>query len=196
MDFNAIIKRAINVITKPNDEFQAIKGEKMTIADMYVKYAIFLAAIPAIARFIGLLLLPFGTRLFGRFLIGSILLYVLSLGGLYVLAFIIDTLAPNFGGKKDINSSLKIAVFSYTAAWIGGILYIIPSQPFWILAGLAGIYTLYLLYVGMKNLKEVPQDKMVGYYVVTIIAAIIIFFIIGLIVSTIIWGRFGGYFYM
>lgn len=40
----------------------------------------------------------------------------------------------------------------------------------------------------MKSMKEAPADKMTGYFVVTIIAAIIIFFIIGFIVATVAFG--------
>jgi len=166
MDFNAIIKRVIAIITKPKEEWEVIKNENMTIADMYMKYALILAAIPAIAGFIGWVAigrsLGFGTFRIpaGRALIWAILLYVLSLVGVYILAVIIDALAPSFGSKKDMNRSMKVTVFSYTAAWIGGIFNLIPALA--IIGAIAGIYTLVLLYIGMKSLKEVPQDKMVG----------------------------------
>lgn len=196
MNLNAIIKRAINLVTKPNDEFQAIKGETMTIADMYMKYAIFLAAIPAIAGFIGFCVVgvSFGFGTFripmGRGLIWAILQYALSLGGVFLMAFIIDVLAPSFGSKKDMVNSMKAVVFSYTAAWIAGVLYIIPSIA--ILAAILSLYTLYLLFIGMKQLKEAPEDKRVGYYVVSLIVAVVVFFLIGWIVRAIAFGAGAG----
>lgn len=192
MDFNAIIKRAIAIITKPKDEWEVIKNETMTIADMYLKYAVILAAIPAIAGFIGWVAIGksigFGTFRIppGRALIWAILTYVLSLAGVYIFALIIDALAPSFGSKKDMNRSMKVTVFSYTAAWLGGIFYLIPALT--IIGALVGIYTLVLLYMGMKSLKEVPQDKMVGYYVVSLIVALVVFFLIGFIASRIAFG--------
>lgn len=194
MDFNAIIKRAIAIITKPKEEWEVIKNESMTIADMFFKYAIILAAIPAIAGFIGWVAIGrsfgFGTLRvpFANGLVWAVLTYVLSLGGVYLMAFIIDALAPSFGSGKDMNRSMKVAVFSNTAAWIGGIFNIIPALA--IVGLLCGIYTLVLLYMGLKSLKEVPQDKMAGYFVVTLIVEIVIFFIIFFLASRIAFGGF------
>ena len=199
MDFNAIIKRVIAIITKPKAEWEVIKNENMTIADMYLKYAIVLAAIPAIAGFIGWVAIGksfgFGTIRIpvGRGLIWAILTYALSLAGVYIFALIIDALAPSFGAKKDMNRSMKVTVFSYTAAWIGGIFNLIPALI--ILGAIAGIYTLVLLYMGMKSLKEVPQDKMVGYYVVSLIVALVVFFLIGFLASTVAFGAAASFMY-
>lgn len=192
MNFSAIFKRVIAIITKPNDEWQVIKNETMSIADMYTKYAIFLAAIPAIAGFIGYGLIGisvgFGTiRIpIARCLIWSIFMYVLSLAGVYLVAFIIDALAPSFGSQKDMNRSLKVAIFSWTPVWIAGILYIIPSIA--VIVWLASLYSLFLLYTGMKHLKEPAQDKLMGYFIVTLVVTIVVLFLIGFIVSTVAFG--------
>lgn len=192
MDFNAIIKRVIAIITKPKDEWEVIKNEQMSVADMYTKYAIILAAIPAVFGFIGWVavgksVMGFTLRVpVGRALMWAIFTYVGSLVATYILAMIIDALAPSFGAQKDMNRSLKVTIFSYTAAWVAGVFYLIPSLG--ILAMIAAIYTWYLLFLGMKSLKEAPAEKMTGYFVVTIIAAIVIFFIIGFLVATIAFG--------
>lgn len=198
MDFNAIIKRAIAILTKPKEEWEVIKNESMTIADMYLKYAIILAAIPAIAGFIGWVAIGksigFGTVRIPvmNALIWAILTYALSLGGVYLMAFIIDALAPSFGSKKDMNRSMKAVVFSYTAAWIGGIFNLIPALS--IVAFLCSIYTLVLLYMGMKSMKEAPQDKMMGYYIVSLVIAVVVFFIVFFIAANIAFGSVGASF--
>jgi hypothetical protein len=197
MDFNAIIKRVIAIITKPNDEWTVIKNETMSIADMYVKYAVIVAAIPAIAGFIGWVVIgrSYG---FGTFrmpvanaLIWAILTYALALVSVYIVAFIIDVLAPSFGAQKDMNRSMKVAVFAATAGWVGGIFGLIPTLA--ILGMLCAIYGLYLLYTGLKSLKEPPQDKLVGYFIVTLIVSIIIFFLIGFIVASVAFGSARGF---
>jgi hypothetical protein len=198
MNFNAIIKRAIAIITKPNDEWQVIKNETMSIADMFTKYAIILAAIPAIAGFIGYGLIGisvgFGTfRIpLGRCLIWAIFMYALSLVGVYLTAFIMDALASSFGSQKDMNRSLKVVVFSWTPVWIAGILYIIPSIA--VIVWIASLYALFLLYIGMKSLKEPPQDKLMGYFIVTLVINIVVLFLVGFIVSTIAFGSARAFF--
>lgn len=192
MDFNAIIKRVIALVTSPKTEWEKIKNEPMTTADMFIKYAIILAAIPAIAGFIGYSVIGisfgFGTVRVpvGTSLVWAILTYILSLAGVFVMALIIDALAPSFGAQKDMNRSLKVVLFSYTATWVAGILYIIPSLA--ILVGLVSLYTLYLLYVGMEILKEPPKEKLMGYFVVSLVVAIVVYFVIGLIVSRVAFG--------
>lgn len=193
MDFNAIIKRVIAIITKPNEEWEVIKNESMTVGDMFTKYAIWLAAIPAIAGFIGNALI--GTSVMGftvrwpiaNALIWTILMYVLSLVGLFVAGFVIDALATTFGSQKDMVSSMKAAVFANTPVWIAGILYIIPALA--ILVMIAGLYALYLLYLGIKIVKNPPQDKAMGYFIVVLIVYIIVFWLIGFIATTVAIGR-------
>ena len=45
----------------------------------------------------------------------AILQYLLSLASVFVLALIIDALAPTFGGTKNQVQALKVAAYSNTA---------------------------------------------------------------------------------
>jgi hypothetical protein len=192
MDFNAIIKRVIAIITKPVDEWEVIKNETMTVSDMFLKYAIFLAAIPAIAAFIGFALVGISLGPFGSFripivnsLIYAIVTYVLSLVGTYVVGMVIDALAPSFGSAKDLTRSMKVAVFASTATWVAGIFLIIPSLS--VIAWVGSLYGIYLFYLGLKSLKETPQDKLIGYLIVTIIIAGVIVWAISFIPNKIVF---------
>lgn len=192
MDFNFIIKRAIGIITKPVDEWEKIKGEQATVAGIFLNYAIILAAIPAIAGLIGWMIIGrsfMGITIripFVRSFMWSILMYVFSLVGVYLLALVIDFLAPNFGAKKDIVDSTKIAVYSSTPSWVAGAFYLIPALG--MLAMIAGFYSLYLLFLGIKDIKAPQGDKATPYFAVVIIVYIVIAFLISFIVGTIAFG--------
>ena len=95
-----------------------------------------------------------------------------SIVSVFILAFIIDALATNFGSEKNFNKSFQVAAYSATAGLVGGIFLIIPGCI--ILAILASLYGLYLLYVGLPVLKKTPADKAVNYFVVVFVAAIIV----------------------
>jgi hypothetical protein len=97
----------------------------------------------------------------------------------FVLSFIIDALAPTFGAQKNRAQALKVAVYSYTAAWVAGIFMIIPALG--ILALLGSLYGIYLLYLGLPRLMKNPEEKSAGYTAVTVIAAIVLGFIISVI---------------
>ena len=189
-----LVDRVKNLILAPAKEWEVIKGESWTVADLFTKYAIILAGIPAIAGLIGYSLFGFSYG-FGSFklpigtsITWAVLTYILSLVGVFVLGFIIDALAPSFGSTKDLVASLKVAVFSSTPGWVAGIINIFPSLS-WI-AAIASIYGLVLLYMGLQIVKVVPKEKMMGYFVVILIVAILVYVVIAAIIGGIV---FSGY---
>ncbi len=104
--------------------------------------------------------------------------YILTLVGVYILALIIDALAPTFSGEKNINQAFKVATYSYTPGWLVGIFAIIPTLS---ILGILGLYGLYLLYLGLPVLMKSPKEKSLGYTAAVIVAAIIIFVVIGIV---------------
>ena len=190
-----LVDRAKNILITPKTEWEVIKNEQTTTADLFTKYVMILALIPVIATFIGQSLIGVSLGPFGSYkipvsngLIYAVVYYILSIVGVYLVAFIIDALAPSFGSTKNMDASLKVAVYSYTAAWIAGIFGIIPILG---ILGILGLYSLYLMYLGLKIVKDTPQDKLIGYLVVVIIIAIVIYFVIGMIVAAIALPSFG-----
>ncbi len=190
-----LVDRVKNILITPKTEWEVIKNEQTTTADLFTKYVMILALIPVLATFIGQSLIGISLGPFGSYkipvsngLIYAVVYYILSIVGVYLVAFIIDALAPSFGSTKNMEASLKVAVYSYTAAWIAGIFSIIPILG---ILGILGLYSLYLMYLGLKIVKDTPQDKLVGYLVVVIIIAIVIYFVIGMIVAAIALPSFG-----
>jgi len=184
-----LVDRAKNIILSPKTEWEVIKHEPLTVNDMFTQYAVILAAIPAVASFIGNSIIGHSFfSLYGRTpifagLVQSIFMYMLSLGSVYLLAYIIDMLALKFGASQNMEESMKVAVFTATASWIAGIFNIIPAISF---LSFVGIYGLYLLYLGLRTIKQPPEDKLIGYYVVTLLVAIAIYIVIGVIVGVVV----------
>lgn len=190
-----LIQRVINIITKPKEEWRVIASEKPDTTKLLVGYALILAAIPAIASFIKFGVI--GVTYWGytsRSIAGGIqygLVQLLSaLIGVYILAWIIDLLAPSFDSRKDFGRSLQLAVYSTTPQWLAGILLILGTSMS-ILVLVIGLYAIYLLAVGMPVIKETPKEKVVGYVVVTIIAMIVLTFVVALIIGAIVGLFFG-----
>lgn len=171
----SLIARAQGILMKPNEEWAVIENEPATVGSIFTSYVLILAAIGPIATVIG-------QQVFGiagiykpsiTFSVTTAAVgYVMGLVGIYLIAFIIDALAPSFGGTKDMVRAMKAAAYSWTAAWLAGIFQIIPQLA---ILGLVGLYSLYLLYLGLPRLMRVSADKAVGYVVVTVIAAIIVY---------------------
>lgn len=187
-----LVARVKGIIMQPKSEWRVIDGESTTVSQLYTGYIIPLSAIPPIASVIGLSIFGISLPLLGTYrvplgsaLTSAITQYVLGLVGIYVLALIIDALAPTFAGQKNQIQALKVAAYSSTASWLAGIFALIPGLR---ILGLLGLYGLYLLYAGLPILMKAPAEKAMGYTVVVIICAIVIFVVIGAIA-----GRFVSY---
>jgi hypothetical protein len=188
----SLVERVKNILTTPKTEWTRIDAEPATIGSIYSSYVLILAAIGPIAGLIGQQV--FGIGAFGiswkpsiAYSLGSaVFAYVISLVVVYVLAIIIDALATSFGGTKDQLKAFKVAAYSMTPGWVGGIFAIIPMLA-WI-GMLFGLYGLYLLYLGLPRLMKAPEDKAVIYTVVVVVAYIVLtaiaLFIVGALVAT------------
>jgi hypothetical protein len=180
-----LIQRVKRILVSPRAEWEIIDTEPTTPAALYTGYVLPLAAIGPIAQIIGYsvfgITVPFmGTYRvpIGSAITSAIVSYILTLIATYVLALIIDALAPTFNGQRSQIQALKVAAYSSTAAWVAGIFALIPGLR---LLGILGIYSLYLLYLGLPVLMKSPREKALGYTLVVILAAIVLFMIIGVI---------------
>jgi hypothetical protein len=54
---------------------------------------------------------------------------------------------------------------------------------------LAGLYSLYLLYMGFKPLMKTPDDKVMTYFVVSLVVMVVVFFVISTILTRMIIGN-------
>jgi len=173
-----LVERVKRILLQPKQEWEVISGETATTADLYKSYAIPLAAIGPVASIIGMSIfgmgMPFGPAFRVPMITAvftAVVHFVLALVGVYVLALIIDFLAPTFSGEKNPGQSLKLAVYSSTAAWMAGVFVIIPALGF---LGITGLYSLYLLYEGIPVLMKTPREKALLYTVAVAVAAIVV----------------------
>jgi len=187
MDFGKIIERIKAILTTPRTEWPAAAAEPATVQSLYAGYIAIVAALPIIAGFIKGSLI--GTSAFGitvrtpigMGIVGMVLHYVLALVIIYVVALIINALAPTFGGQKDMVQALKTVAYAWTASWIAGIAVIVPWLG-WLIAIAGAVYAIYLLYLGLPHTMKCPPEKAGGYTAVSVIIAIVLSWIVGAIV--------------
>ncbi|CAN5157353.1 hypothetical protein BH10PSE4_BH10PSE4_20970 [soil metagenome] len=193
-----LVGRAKRLLLTPTSEWERIDTEPATIKGLYVGYVCILAAIPPIASLIGGQL--FGHGMFGihvkpalvPLIVSALVAYGLSLLSVFILALIVDALAASFDGQKDRLQAFKVAAYSYTAAWVFGVLGVFP--PLTMIAALASLYGLYLLYTGLPKLMKAPKEKALGYTAVTVICAIVLSIVVGVIVASVAgMAAFGAY---
>ncbi len=191
-----LAERVKAICLKPKETWGVVKGEQTTVKELFTSYAGILAVIPPLAILIGFSIVGVRVPLVGTWrqpllngLVHAVIYYILSLVGIYVTAYIADRLAPKFGSRQDLTSATKAVVYSMTPVWIVSILYIIPSLS--ILVMVAGLYSLYLLFLGLPAMMDTPPEKRAGYVVVVIIVSIAVMFIISLIARMFVGGHAG-----
>jgi hypothetical protein len=179
----SLITRAKAILLSPKTEWGVIDSEQATIGSLYTGYVMPLAAIPAVAGFIGWGFIGVSGYRWGMgFAITmSVVQYAVALVSTFVLALIIDALAPTFGGQKSQIQALKVAAYSSTASWVVGIFMILPALG-WL--AILGLYSLYLLFLGLPRLMKAPQEKAMGYTAVVIVCAIVLYVVVGGITAT------------
>ena len=116
--------------------------------------------------------------------------YLGSLVVVYLMALIVDALAPSFGGRKDFLSALKLVAYGCTAAFVGGIFNLMPSLS--VLGLLAAIYSIYLLYLGLPVLMHCPAEKAPAYTAVVVVSGIVIGLVFGALSAALTPGSWGG----
>ncbi|HUJ89770.1 MAG TPA: Yip1 family protein [Syntrophorhabdales bacterium] len=181
-----LLRRAQDILLRPKETWPVIKSEEMTIAGIYKSYALILAIIPAAAQAIGLVFI--GTSFIGiRYrpsldstLGHAILSYCAFLASLYIVALVINSLAPKFSSQKNLTNAFKLVAYSWTPTWMAGILLLIPSLAW--LANLVSLYGLYLLYHGLPILMETPREKATVYFLsAVVLSAVLIGFIFSVV---------------
>jgi hypothetical protein len=172
-----LVSRVKNILLDPQNEWRVIDGEQDPPGVILKSYVAILAAIPVVCGFIGASIIGVGPYRTGFVLglISAIIHYVLTLIGVYVIAFIIDALAPTFGGQKNFNSAFKVAAYAPTAAWVAGVFALLPVLS---VLTILGLYSLYLFYIGLPALMRTPPERAIGYVLAVIVCAIIVWVLI------------------
>ncbi|MEQ1541103.1 MAG: Yip1 family protein [Novosphingobium sp.] len=191
----SLIERAKAIILKPADTWPVIAAEQTSSGEIFTRYAVPLAAIGPVASFIGGQV--FGISAFIATYRPSLMTgltmavtsFIMGLISLVVVALIADFLAPKFDGQSNRTNAFKLVAYSMTPAWVAGILGIFPALA--VLGIIAGLYSIYLLYLGAAPLMKVPQDKGVAYTAVTIVCAIIARFVATTVAASV-TGLLGG----
>ena len=168
-----LVERVKNIILTPKTEWPVIAGEPGDVGYLFGNYVAILAAIPAVCGFIGRLV--FGAPIFLS-LILAVVGYVITFVSVYIVAWIVNLLAPTFSSQKSFESALKVTVYSYTPAWLAGVFLLIPVLGF--LEFIASLYGIYLFWLGLSPVMKTPPEKTILYTITVVVCWIVLWLLI------------------
>ncbi len=156
--------RLLGLLFRPRATWALIARAPVEPRQLILRYAVPLASVQAACEVVGVLVFGFNIANIGvhmsvvGLILGAAANLVLTIAAVVVLAVVVDRMAPAFGGVRDRRAAVNLVVHAATASWVGGLSGIYPSLaiPVGILAGL---YSLYALYLGLPTLMRVPEDR-------------------------------------
>jgi uncharacterized membrane protein YdcZ (DUF606 family) len=181
-----LINRIKNIILTPKIEWPVIEAEPTTIAQLYQGYVVPLAAFSALMSFVHISIIGVGSSRMPLLsgLAYALVSFILGLLGLYVVGWVIDMLAPTFSGQRDRRQALKVAAYAFTPGAIGAIFVLLGALGA-LLHLAAGIWGIYLLYLGLPVLMRSPREKAPAYAGAVIVCAILLFVLFAIIMSAV-----------
>ena len=175
----ATLARIRNIVLTPKTEWRVIEHEPISIIQLYVGYVMPMTAFAAIMSFFRMSVVGVSLPLGGTIrtpmssgLVSSVVTFILGLLGLFLVAVIINTLAPAFSGGRDGRQALKTAAYALTPAWLGTALSFLPLGG--VLQLIAGIYGIYVLYFGLQVMMHAPQPKTGRYTAAVVVCTTLI----------------------
>jgi len=178
----ALVGRVQRLLLSPSTEWRVIEGESASMGELYRSYVLPLVVLSAASSALGSLFIGLG---FGFALRSFVFSVLFGLAGVYVLALIVDALAPAFGGRKNPDRAFKIAAYAPTAGWLASVFSIIP--PLAILS-IVGLYSLYLFFVGLPILMKASADKALFYTFAVVGCCIVFALVLSLILMPVLLG--------
>lgn len=188
-----LMNRAKQIVLQPKETWNVIASEETTVSKLLTSYVLPLALIPAIASFIGFGIIGFSAGYFGRAaslewgINQAVTSFIGTFLGIWVSAWVISQLAPKYGVTLSMSDAVKLVAYSYTPSMLAGIFYLIPALTILVIVG--SIYSLYVLYLGFQPITKVNSEQQTSYFVISLIAIIIVFvaisFVLGIILTTI-----------
>ncbi|MCB1757377.1 MAG: DUF1282 family protein [Gammaproteobacteria bacterium] len=193
-----VLTHVFGLFTNPKREFETIRDEECTVKDCYMSHVFILAAIPAIAGFIGATQIGWKPGLSSmtaaKLTMGSAFLmclaaYFAALVGIYIIGRSVYWMAETYGIENP-NQSRCIALVAYVATpmLLAGVLGFFPSLWLYMLGLLAAIaYSTYLLYTGLPVVLNLPGDR--GFLFSSAVLTVVLVVFVGILIATaILWG--------
>lgn len=162
-----VLNHVWGLFFQPKKEWKSIKGERCSIGKCYCSHVLILAAIPAIAGYIGTTQVGWS---FGGFEVHklttqsalqiAVLTYLTMLVAVFSLGKAIHWMGQTYGSKQTLPQAIALAAYTATPLWLMGFFFLYPVLWVNMLIGLPALaYTVYLLYTGVPVMMSVSQER-------------------------------------
>lgn len=158
--------RIKGLLFAPDAEWSLVARERADMGALFVYVAV-LAAVPAVARFLGDFLVGVstvnGTVLrvsLDAGLVGAAVDYAFAFVAVTAVALVVNLLAPRFGSKPNYPDALKVTAYSFTPYWIVSVCFVFPGLRF---LSVLGLYGFFAAWTGLIRVMRSPPEQALRY---------------------------------
>lgn len=191
------MKHFIGILINPHQEWARIRDDNRGVAGHYLSYLVWIAILPPLAWWYGASQIGWelGDR---RILLTSasaaqimVLFYTVILLSIGFLGYMIYWMAKTYDGKNNqISRGISVAAYMCAPMFLTGLTGLYPVL--WldmILGTLAAAYTLYLLYIGIPIVYDMPKER--GFLFASATVAVGLVIMVALLGTTVILWEMG-----
>jgi hypothetical protein len=169
---SGLFGRMKGMLFSPGAEWALIATEVTPARRLYTNYIVPLALLDALVGFIHVTSGPVHVPFSGG-VITALLVFGFGLLGIFLVAWIIDAVAPFFGAVRDRRLASAIAAYASTPIWIATVF--VPFPTLWApLQVLAVAWHTWLLYLGLRLLIKAARDRVLGYATTVVLCTILL----------------------
>ncbi|MCX2780766.1 Yip1 family protein [Microbulbifer thermotolerans] len=192
-----LLSHTIGIFTHPDKEWKAIRADHLSFAQVFFSHVPILALIPTIAGYIGVTYVGFElgghlTKLTSQSAaLLAVVTYFAIVLGIYLLGEFINWMAKSYGVEGDEPrrhyEGTALAVFVTTPIFLASFVLIYPHLWLTVIVfGLAGTYSIYLLFEGIPILMNMNKER-AFLYACAVVTVALVMMVTVMIGSVILW---------
>ena len=185
------------ILKDPKNEWALIEEEHYSAKTVFLTQISILAAIPAIALYIGVTQVGWSVagqepvRLASSSALGSAVLFYFAMwGAVAFIAACMHWMEKTYGGEVLLDECLVLTTVTATPLFLSGISFLLPIL--WLnvaVAGAALVYSVYLLYSGTSRVMKIDEDR--AFMFASSVLTVALCTLVGMLAASVIaWSHF------
>ena len=189
------IQHMMGILYHPKTEWAHIRKEHYSAMHVFLSQISILAAIPSVSLYIGTTQVGWSIT-GGEFIkldamsaaMAAIAFYFAMWVAVGFIAYAIHWMEKTYGGNVAFEECLLLTTFTATPMFLSGLVGLYPMLWLNVFVGLAAvIYSVYLLYVGVPIIMQIPEDR--AFFFSSSVLTVGLCVLVGLLATTaVLWG--------
>jgi len=191
------MKHVFGLFFNPENEWEKIRKDSGGIVSHYLKFILIITILPAYAWYFGAS--NVGWKIGADRIIKltsdsameiSLLFYLSMIVGIGILGYMIHWMAETYEAESSVATGVQIAAYTCVPLFVCGAIGFYPILWLDICVGiLAGCYTVYLLYIGVPIVMQIPKER--GFLFASAMVAVGLVMVAGMLGATVILWELG-----